>query len=259
MMLIDTHTHLFLKEFDADRDEVLNRAVKKGVKKLILPNVDSSTTLPMLDLCSRFPDHCYPMMGLHPTSVRDNYKDELTNVENWLKKGIFVAVGEIGIDLYWEKKFLFQQLEAFAHQIILAKKFQLPIVIHSRESFDEIFDIMDDLNDENLKGIFHAFTGTHEQAERAIGYGFKLGIGGIVTFKNSGLDKVVSMIDPVHLVLETDSPYLAPTPKRGHRNEPSYLIYTANKIAGIHGTTVEEVARITTQNALTLFGLNDKI
>jgi TatD DNase family protein len=255
MQLIDTHTHLFLPEFDADRDQVIANARKNGVEKVLLPNVDNSTTEPLLSLVDKYPDFCFPMMGLHPTSVNQNYKEELKIVENWLSKRKFYAIGEIGIDLYWDKTFKDEQEEAFKYQIELAKKYNLPIIIHARESFDEIFKIMDEVNDDKLNGIFHAFTGNDIQAERIVEWGFKIGIGGIVTFKNSGLDKVVYNIDINHIVLETDSPYLAPVPKRGKRNESAYIVHIAKKIAEIKNISLEEVAKISTNNAKQLFKL----
>lgn len=252
-MLIDTHTHLFLAEFDHDRDEALQRAANAGVLKCFLPNIDGSTVLPMLDLADQYPDHCYPMMGLHPNSVRRDYKNELKIIRDWLSNRKFFAIGETGIDLYRNKSLLKEQQEVFIYQIRLAKEFDLPVVIHARESFNEIFDIMDEEYKPNLTGIFHSFTGTLWQAEKIISYGFKIGIGGIVTYKNAGLDRLVEQIDPRHFVLETDSPYLAPVPKRGKRNEPSYLVYTAAKIAELHRVSVDEINRITTHNALDLF------
>lgn len=253
MQLIDTHSHIFLPEFDSDREEVIFNAKENGVEKILLPNVDDSTTERLMELVSKYPDYCLPMMGLHPTSVKENYKEELEKVENWLVKRKFYAIGEIGIDLYWDKSFEKEQEKAFRYQIELAKKHNLPIVIHARESFDEIFLIMNDVIDEKLNGVFHAFTGNDEQAKQIISWGFKIGIGGIVTFKNSGLDKVVNNIDINHIVLETDSPYLAPVPKRGKRNESAYILYIAQKIAEIKNMTIEEVAKITTDNAKQLF------
>lgn len=255
MQLIDTHTHLFLPEYNSDRDQVILNAQKNGVEKVLLPNVDRSTIHDLLKLVDEYPDYCFPMMGLHPTSVKENYKEELKQIETWLEKGKFIAIGEIGIDLYWDKTFKIQQEEAFRYQINLAKKYNLPIVIHARESFDEIFHIMNDVIDDNLRGVFHAFTGNEFQAQQITQWGFKIGIGGIVTFKNSGLDKVVHNIDINHIVLETDSPYLAPVPKRGKRNESSYLTYIALKIAEIKNISLNEVAEITTYNAKQLFKL----
>lgn len=254
-MLVDTHTHLFLPEFDKDRHEAVERAVQKGVRTMFLPNIDRGSIGPMLTLADAFPNHCYPTIGLHPSSVDRNYKKELRMVEKWLKKRTFYAIGETGIDLYWDKTYLKEQILAFKDQIWLAKEYRLPIIIHSRESVEEIFSVLDELNDDRLTGIFHSFTGTVSQAERIIGYGFKIGIGGIVTFKNSGLAEVVQAIEPKHIVLETDSPYLAPVPRRGHRNESSYLVFTAQKIAEVYGMTIEDISMITTKNALEIYGL----
>ncbi|MCB2197212.1 MAG: TatD family hydrolase [Bacteroidetes bacterium] len=255
MQLIDTHTHIFLPEFDDDRDQVIKNAQENGISQILLPNVDHTTTTSLLKLADKYPDFCLPMMGLHPTSVDENYQKELKKVEDWLAKRKFYAIGEIGIDLYWDKTYKSQQEDAFLHQINLAKKYNLPIVIHARESFDEIFKIVEKEMDDNLTGVFHAFTGNEKQADQIVDWGFKIGIGGIVTFKNAGLDKVVSNIDINHIVLETDSPYLAPVPKRGKRNESAYIIYIAQKIAEIKNIAIEEVARITTNNAQQLFRL----
>ncbi len=256
MVLTDTHTHLYLKQFDDDRAAMLQRAFDLGIHRIFLPNIDGSSINAMLQLCEAYPRQCFPMMGLHPCSVSENYEEELALVEHWLNKHPFLAVGEIGIDLYWDKTYLNEQVDAFSRQIEWAKKMKLPIVIHARESFDEIFEVVDALNDESLTGIFHCFTGTVEQAQKIIDYeGFKLGIGGVVTFKNAGLDQVVQQIDLKHLVLETDSPYLAPTPYRGKRNETAYLIEIAEKIATLHQVSVEEVAEITTANSQQIFGI----
>lgn len=253
MQLIDTHTHLFLPEFNSDRDQVIAKARDNGLVKLLLPNVDKNTIEHLIDFADSYPDFCLPMMGLHPTSVNENYKKELQDIENWLAKRKFYAIGEIGIDLYWDKTYKQQQEEAFRLQIDLAKKYGLPVVIHARESFEEIFTIFDEVFDNKLTGVFHAFTGNENQAEKIINWGFKIGIGGIVTFKNAGLDKVVHNIDINHIVLETDSPYLAPVPKRGKRNESAYIVYIAQKIAEIKNISIEEVAQITTNNARELF------
>lgn len=255
MQFIDTHTHLFLPEFDNDRNKVIVNAQENGVEKILLPNVDGTTISSLLELTSKYPEFCYPMMGLHPTSVKENYEEEIENVENWLQQRKFYAIGEIGIDLYWDKTYIIQQEKAFRYQIDLAKKYNLPIVIHARESFDEIFKIMDDVIDSKLTGVFHAFTGTDNQAKRIVEWGFKIGIGGIVTFKNSDLNEVVHNIDINHIVLETDSPYLSPAPNRGKRNESANIIHIANKIAEIKNITIEEVAETTTFNAKQLFSL----
>jgi len=256
MTFIDTHSHIYLPEFDQDRSEIVEKALAKGVKKLLLPNVDSSTIDSMLDICKSFPDACYPMMGLHPTSVKDNVEEELAIVERLLKENSFIAIGEIGIDLYWDKSFLAEQEEAFRFQIALAKKYNLPIVIHSRDSFEELFKILDNSNTSDLKGVFHCFTGTEKQAQKIVNdYGFKLGIGGVLTFKNSGLADQIKTIGIEHLILETDAPYLAPTPYRGKRNQPSYIPLIAQKLAEVKSISVDEIAQKTTQNAKELFNL----
>ncbi len=254
MHLIDTHTHLFAQQFDEDRSEVVHKALEKGVQQMLLPNIDSSSIQPMLNLCREFPNICFPMMGLHPCDVKDNYLEELVIIEEWLQKEKFVAVGEIGIDLYWDKSTLSIQQDAFRKQVRLAKKYKLPIAIHVRDSFDEVFTIIDEMNDDDLSGVFHCFTGNETEANHIINYGgFKLGIGGVVTFKNSGLDKTLRTIPIEHLILETDSPYLAPEPYRGKRNESSYLMIVAEKLAEIYGKSVEEIADITTKNAKKMF------
>ena len=224
MILTDTHTHLYSEQFIDDIDTVVENCINKGIERLFLPNIDASSIDGMMELGEKYPNNCFPMMGLHPISVKENYKEELALVEEWLNKQKFCAVGEIGIDLYWDKSLLKEQQDAFKTQIELAKQHSLPFVIHCRESFNEIFEILDELNDDKMRGIFHCFTGNIDQANHIINYGdFKIGIGGVVTFKNSGLDKTVEQIDLEHLVLETDSPYLAPTPFRGKRNESTYL------------------------------------
>ncbi|MGC9375122.1 MAG: TatD family hydrolase [Bacteroidales bacterium] len=255
MQFIDTHTHLYLPEFDQDRDLVIKNAMDYNVQKMLLPNIDSTTIHPLMDLAKKYPSNCFPMIGVHPTSVGANYQKELDIVESWLKKEKFIAIGEIGMDLYWDKTFQKQQEKVFRRQLNLAKKYNLPVVIHARESFDEIFKIIDDEVDQRLKGVFHAFTGTVEQANQIIEWGFMMGIGGIVTFKNAGLDKVVRNIDINHIVLETDSPYLAPLPKRGKRNQSAYIRHIAEKIALIKEISIEKVANITTDNAKQLFRL----
>lgn len=256
MVLTDTHTHLYLEQFDNDIDATIERAKDHNVHRIFLPNIDSSTTERMLQLTDNYPDVCFPMMGLHPCSVNENFQKEIEHIEQWLSKRKFYAIGEIGIDLYWDKTYLSQQQEAFRIQIDLAKKHQLPIVIHARESFEEIFEIVDEMNDENLTGIFHCFTGTEEQANHIINYkGFKLGIGGVVTFKKAGLDKTLENIDPKHLVLETDSPYLAPAPFRGKRNESAYTLHIAEKLSHIYNLEIDEIATITTQNSKDIFGI----
>lgn len=256
MHLIDSHCHLYLPEFQEDIHEVIARAKEKGIEKFFLPNIDSGTIDSMCKLANEYPGVCYPMIGLHPTSVKENHIDELKKIKEELVKGEYCAIGEIGIDLYWDKTFLSQQKEAFRFQIKLAKEVGLPVVIHSRESFNEIFNIIDEENDENLKGIFHCFTGSKDDAIRILNYGgFKLGIGGVVTFKNGGIDKFLSEIPLECVVLETDSPYLAPVPYRGKRNESSYLIEIAERLATIYNKEVNEIAEITTTNSLEIFGI----
>ncbi len=256
MQIIDTHTHLFSEEFNDDRDEVVKRAIAQGVEKLILPNIDSSTITEMLNLSKKYPENCYPLIGLHPSSVNENFEKELQIVEQYLAKEKFYGIGEIGIDLYWDKTFIEQQKQAIIHQIKLAKQHSLPIIIHVRNSFDEVLSIIDEYNDEKLTGIFHCFTGDYEQAKHIIEYGgFKLGIGGVLTFKNSNLRDVIKDVSLEHLVLETDSPYLSPTPYRGKRNESAYIVKVAEKLAEIYNISVSEIAEITTANALELFDL----
>ncbi len=258
MQFIDTHTHLYSKQFDADRDEAIALAIEAGVSKFFLPNIDTSSIDGMKALEKKYPGQCYAMMGLHPCSVGANYKEELSRVEKELNENRFVAVGEIGIDLYWDKTFLKEQEEAFRQQIQWAKAKALPIVIHCREAFDEILAILDEENDERLSGIFHCFTGSVEQAHHILNYrNFKLGIGGVVTFKNAGLDKVVSELSIKDLVLETDAPYLAPTPFRGKRNESKYLPRIAEKLAEIYQLPLAKVAEITSQNALEIITLEN--
>lgn len=256
MILTDTHTHLYSEQFKDDIDEVVQKAIKLGISRFFLPNIDSSYTNTLLALAKKYPDNMFRMMGLHPCSVKADYQQELEHVEKMLSAHQVVAIGEIGIDLYWDKTFLKEQQAAFRYQIRLAKANNLPFVIHCRDAFDEIFEILDEENDENMRGIFHCFTGNLEQAQKIINYGgFKLGIGGVVTFKNAGLDKVVEQISLEHLVLETDAPYLAPVPYRGKRNESAYLIEIATKIASLKQVSLEEVASITTKNSIEVFGV----
>ena len=264
MNLIDTHTHLFLPEFDKDIDDVIQRAKENHITKFFFPNIDTSTIGDMLELCQKYPDNCFPMMGLHPCSVKKGYEKELELIEEYFQKEKFYAVGETGIDLYWDKTFLEEQQNSLRHQIKLSIELDLPIVLHCRDSFDEIVEVLkefttpfDSAQDDRKKprGIFHCFTGNIEQAQTVIDLGFYLGIGGVVTFKNSGSDKVVEQIELKHIVLETDSPYLAPVPFRGKRNESSYVYNIAEKIAGLHHISIEEVAEVTTDNAKAIFGV----
>jgi TatD DNase family protein len=255
MQLIDTHTHLYLPEFDTDRDEVVNRAVSSDIVKMLLPNIDLQSVDKMLSAVNRYPGICYPMAGLHPTSVKSDYQSQLNELEKLFDKQKFIAVGEIGIDLYWDKTLLKEQIISFRRQISFAYDNSLPVVIHSREAFAEVFLVLDEFKGKKLKGVFHAFTGSLEDAKKAIKLGFKLGIGGIVTFKNSGLDLVVRETGPESLILETDSPYLAPMPYRGKRNESAYLNFINRKLADIFGIKEEEMASITYSNSVSLFNL----
>ena len=254
-MITDTHTHLYSEQFDEDRDSMIQRAIDLGVNRFFIPAIDSSYLDRMYDLEKQYSDNVFLMMGLHPTSVKENYKEELEIVKREINKRDFYAIGEIGIDLYWDKTFLEQQKEAFKTQIRWAKERELPIVIHCRESFDEIFEVLETEKDEKLRGIFHCFTGTLEQAHQAISYNMKLGIGGVATFKNGKIDKFLNQIDLKHIVLETDSPYLAPTPNRGKRNESSYITLVLDKLVDIYGISYEEIARITTENSKEVFGV----
>lgn len=255
MIVTDTHTHLYSEAFDDDRAEMIKRAIDKGVKRFFIPAIDSTYTRRMLDLKSTYPDNVHLMMGLHPTHVKENYKAELAHVEDMLVQHEFCAVGEIGIDLYWDKSFLKQQQDAFRYQIQLAKKYKLPIVIHCRDAFDEIFELLEELKGDSLRGIFHCFTGTLEQAKKAISYNMKLGIGGVVTFKNGKIDTFLNQIDLKDIVLETDSPYLAPMPNRGKRNESSYIVNVLEKLASIYDSDAQEIASITTANSKNVFGV----
>jgi len=260
MNIIDTHTHLYLPEFDLDHDAVIKRAMQNGVSKFYLPNIDSESMQAMLALEAAYPNVCYAMIGLHPCSVKENVEHELLIIEKQLQSRKWCAIGEIGIDLYWDKTFLKQQQDAFAKQIEWAIQYNLPIVIHCREAFNEIYELLtlpafnNWTNSDAIKGIFHCFSGDVEQANKIIDLGFKLGIGGVVTYKNAGLDKVISEIDLTHLVLETDSPYLTPVPFRGKRNESGYIQYVVYKIAEIKQCLPSQVAEITSQNATTVFG-----
>jgi len=255
MVLTDTHTHFYYETDPVKRDAMMERCFQNNIKRLFLPNVDSASILLVFDLVHAYPDVCYPMLGLHPCDVKDNFEEELANIEDAIAGNKIYAIGEIGIDLYWDKTTLDKQVEAFHTQIAWAKKLDLPIVIHCRNAFDEVYKVLLEENDEKLRGIFHCFSGTVEQARQVIELGFYLGIGGVVTYKNSGLDKVVEQIDLKNIVLETDSPYLTPVPFRGKPNESSYLIHVAQKVADLHQTDVAAVADITTANSKIIFGV----
>lgn len=254
-MFVDSHSHIYSSDFSLDRDEVITRALEAGVERIVLPNIDSSSVKPMLDLTDTLPGLFFPLLGLHPTSVKEDFRKELLILEYWLGKRKFYGIGEIGIDLFWDKSFLEEQIEAFTTQIGWAKSRNFPIVIHVRDSFDETMEQLRKVYSPELRGVFHSFTGTLDQAEQIIELGFKIGINGIITFKNSDLGETVKQIDPKHLLIETDSPWLAPVPHRGKRNECSYVVIVANKIAELHQTSVQNIASVTSQNAKELFGL----
>ncbi len=257
MKFIDTHTHLFLNQFDKDIDLVINNAIASGINKMFLPNISSETTNSMMELCRKYPENCFAMMGLHPCDVKKESIDkELLHVEQMLEKNKFIAVGEIGLDLYWDKTTLNIQKEAFETQIKLAKKHQLPIVIHVRESFNEAIEIVEKLNDDSLSGVFHCFTGDVGDAKRITDLeNFYFGIGGVLTFKNSGLENTIKEIDIEYLILETDSPYLTPAPFRGKRNESKYIRNIAEKLAEVKGISLNEIAEVTSKNANNLFNI----
>jgi TatD DNase family protein len=259
-MFIDTHTHLFVDAFNEDRDEVVQRAIDAGVEWMLLPNIDTDTIVPLLQLSQRFPQHCLPMMGLHPGSVDADWEVQLEAVREALYSGKYIAVGEIGMDLYWDKTFVPQQREVFREQVSWAKDLKLPIVIHAREAFAELFAILDEINDADLSGVFHCFTGSAEEAAHILSYGnFMMGIGGVVTYKKANLEESLKNVPLSSLVLETDSPYLTPVPFRGKRNESAYLLHIAEKLAEIYGLSLREIEKVTTENALRLFNLSSSI
>ncbi len=255
MILIDTHCHLYSEEFRADIDSVIKRAETEGVQKFYLPGIDSTVMQAMLELEEKFPGKCMAMMGLHPCSVKENYKDELDAVEAWLAKRKFAAVGEIGFDFYWDKTFAKEQHQAFIIQMEWAIKYNLPIVIHTRNAMQETINLVKQYVPMGLRGIFHCFGGSYESAQEIIKAGFLLGIGGVITYKKAGLGEVLAKIDLEHLVLETDAPYLTPVPFRGKRNESSYLKYIIDKLAEVKNCSVDEVAAITTANAEKIFAV----
>ncbi|HLN52779.1 MAG TPA: TatD family hydrolase [Lentimicrobium sp.] len=255
MQFIDTHTHLYLEEFVHDRKETVQSAIDKGVSRMLLPNIDSTSISSMLELADEYPGNCLPMIGLHPTSVKAGYLDELAVVEKWISERRFYAIGECGIDLYWDTTYSYEQEFVFRHHIDLALTYDLPLVVHIRESFNQVIEILKDVNKSDLRGIFHCFSGSVEQAKQAIKYGFSLGLGGVITFKNNKMQETLKHIGLEHLVLETDAPFLAPVPYRGKRNEPAYIPLIANMLAGIKGISIEEVAEATTANAERIFRL----
>lgn len=252
--MIDTHAHIYLPEFDEDRAAIVEKAKKEGIEKILMPNIDNSSIRQMLDTESSYPGFCHAMMGLHPTSVKGDYIEHLNNIEHWLGEREFIAIGEIGIDLYWDQTWEREQREVFRTQLKWAKESGKPVAIHVRNAFDAMFNELDKEHDHRLKGVFHSFSGSHTDLRRALEYpGFMLGINGIVTFKNAGLDKVLAETPPERIITETDSPYLAPVPYRGKRNQPAYMKHTLEKLAEIFGLSVEETNRITTNNAKSLF------
>ena len=253
MQLIDTHTHLYSETFDEDRDAMIQRALACGVTDFFIPAIDSTYTERMFALEKKYPNHMHLMTGVHPTHVKENYKEELNHVTSLLKQRSFCALGEIGIDLYWDKTFLKEQQEAFDLQIQWAKEHKLPFVIHCRDAFDEVFEVLDGHDSKDLRGIFHCFTGTLDQAKQALSYNLKLGIGGVVTFKNGKIDQFLNQIPLSEIVLETDAPYLAPVPFRGKRNESSYIQEVASKVAEVYNLPFAEIASITSKNALAIF------
>jgi TatD DNase family protein len=255
MLFTDTHTHLYYETIPAKQSALMQRCFDNDIRRLFLPNVDIASVQKIIDLTAAYPGNCYPMLGLHPCSVKADWAHELDQIINGFGETKIYAIGEIGIDLYWEKSTLPEQTAAFKKQINLAKSLKLPIVIHCREAFNEVFEVLGEEEDDGLRGIFHCFTGSYEQAERAIALGFYLGIGGVVTYKNAGLDKILPQIDLKHIVLETDSPYLSPVPYRGKPNESSYLLYVAQKVAELHQVSLETVADITTENSKLIFGV----
>lgn len=257
MIFVDTHTHLYLENFDEDRKQVVEKAIEKGVKYMLLPNIDSQSFDSLESLHQLFPNNCLAMMGLHPTSVKENYENELEKVDSEIKSGKYIAIGEIGIDLYWDKTLEGQQKDAFRRQLKLAKKHKLPVSIHTRDAFQQVYTIIKEELTDDLKGIFHCFTGTAEEAKLIMETGFKMGIGGVLTFKNSKLWRVIQSVPLEYLVLETDAPFLTPAPYRGKRNESAYIPLIAAKLAEIKGIRLEEVAAKTTENAFSIFQIKN--
>ncbi len=255
MVLTDTHTHLYYETDGTKRAELIQRCNNNSITRLFLPNVDAGSVPQVFELTAAYPANCFPMLGLHPCSVKANWEEELNTIMNAHGDHKIYAIGEIGIDLYWDKTFLTEQILAFKKQIAWAKSLKLPIVIHCRDAFDEVYNVLLEEQSDDLRGIFHCFGGTLEQAEKVIALGFYLGIGGIITYKNAGLDKILPQIDLKHIVLETDSPYLTPVPYRGKPNESSYLIYVAQKVAELYQKPIETVAEITTANSIQVFGV----
>jgi TatD DNase family protein len=257
--MIDTHSHIYAEEFDADIDETIQRAKDAGVQYIILPNVDSESHTRMLKLEEKYADYCFAAIGLHPTSVNANYQSELKLIKSELERRKFIAIGEIGIDLFWDKTFFSEQIFCFQQQLDWALEYNLPVIIHIRDSFNETMQALEPYKNRGLRGVFHSFTGTKEQATQMLNFnGFMLGINGIITFKNSGLSEVIQQLDIKNILLETDSPYLTPTPFRGKRNESAYLKYICSKIAETKGMSTDTIQKITTKNANELFNFGLK-
>ncbi len=257
MIFTDTHIHLYSEDYNEDREKLIKEAFQQNIKRFFLPAIDSGYVPAMYDLKKKYPEHVFLMAGLHPTHVKENYEEELEKVEKQLSEATqeFYAIGEIGVDLYWDQSTLEIQQDAFRRQIRLAKKYQLPIVIHCRNAFDEVFEVLESEKDEKLFGVFHCFTGTLQQAKQALSYNLKLGIGGVVTFKNGKIDTFLEEIPLEEIVLETDGPYLSPAPFRGKRNKPEYLLKVAEKLSEIYAKELEEIALQTTQNSKDIFGI----
>lgn len=255
MILTDTHTHLYLPELEEELSGIMERAMHNKVQRFFLPNIDSSSIKPLFDLTEAYPGHCFPMMGLHPCSVKEDFQEELNRILQVMERKKVFAIGEVGIDLYWDKSFFKEQQQALRIQIQWSLEKKLPLVIHCREAFEEVMEILEEEKGNLQPGIFHCFSGTEIQAQRVIDLGFYLGIGGVVTYKNSGLDKAIANIDLKHIVLETDSPYLSPVPHRGKKNESSFITYVAEKLADIKACSIEEIAEITTANSKKIFGI----
>lgn len=255
-MLIDTHSHIYTDVFNGEFDDIIRNSIDNGVAKILLPNIDSSSIKMLLELSGRFKNICYPMIGIHPTSVNEDYAEELEVFEYWIQKQKFYGVGEIGIDLFWDDTFRKEQIIVFEKQLLFARDYNLPVSVHIRESYDLVMESIRKVYYPGMKGVFHCFTGSAQQAREVVDLGFKIGVGGLVTFKNSGTEQMVATLRPADIVLETDAPYLAPVPFRGKRNESSYLIYVLKKVASIYGMDEAELAAITTQNAVELFNLS---
>lgn len=255
MTFFDTHTHLFLREFNTDRQEIIAKSIKAGVTRMMIPNIDVNSINRVKETCELFPENCFPAMGLHPSSVKEDYIAQLQKIKKEIEKNKYFAIGETGIDLYWDKTFVKEQKESFSMHIEWSLEVKLPIIIHIRNAFKETFEVLEKYKDKKLNGVFHCFSGNYNDAKRAIEQGFMLGIGGVVTYNNSEVQEIVSKIGLEHIVLETDSPYLTPVPYRGKRNESSYIPYIASKIAELKNTNIEEVAHITSNNASKLFNI----